>query len=290
MNTRHTVDLRSSREGRIFLAAVAMLLLAASVTSCSESNGNVDGAGPAVDGPGQPEPDGPAFSDLGPSFDTGDGDTTSGPGSFLPLVVGARYEYNFLSDNQFVRTAANIVSAREPLDPADTGKPPADCYKIEYYEDDDPHPLFVRWWERQGDRVVQHREDYFDWWEGNLVNYSMRYYLPPSVVVSDAWSAGSTPTDDHDEWWKEDPDEQWRISTPEVTLVVEALDEPVTVPAGTFSCLKFTRTIRKETMFGDYTTIVTTYWFARGVGLVKTSERYNDTSPYGLELTSYSLP
>lgn len=45
------------------------------------------------------------------------------------------------------------------------------------------------------------------------------------------------------------------------TFTVEAVDESVTVPAGTFSCVR----LRRDTVGGASKT----YWFARGVGKVR---------------------
>jgi len=67
-----------------------------------------------------------------------------------------------------------------------------------------------------------------------------------------------------------------------VTWTVEAINESLTVPAGTFSCLKVHRVETPspvDTTGGD-----NVYWFARGIGKVK------ETGPELHELLGYYIP
>jgi hypothetical protein len=63
-----------------------------------------------------------------------------------------------------------------------------------------------------------------------------------------------------------------------VTWTVEAVDEMVTVPAGTFKCLRVHST---ESGAKGYDS---TFWFARNVGKVK------ETGTEVRELLGYSIP
>ncbi len=60
--------------------------------------------------------------------------------------------------------------------------------------------------------------------------------------------------------------------------VVEAMDETVTVPAGTFACMRIRRNVDGDSTAGKV------YWFAAGVG--KVLERGGQTE----ELVAYSTP
>ena len=67
-----------------------------------------------------------------------------------------------------------------------------------------------------------------------------------------------------------------------VTWTVDAVNESVTVPAGTFSCLRVHRVEPPSTV--DTTGGDNVFWFARGVGKVK------ETGPELHELLGYNIP
>ena len=71
-------------------------------------------------------------------------------------------------------------------------------------------------------------------------------------------------------------------ATLKVTWTVEAIDEMVTVPAGTFPCLRVHRVEPASAV--DSTGGDNVFWFARGVGKVK------ETGPVYHELLGYCYP
>jgi hypothetical protein len=71
-------------------------------------------------------------------------------------------------------------------------------------------------------------------------------------------------------------------ATVTVKWTVEAINETVTVPAGTFSCLRVHRVETASAI--DTTGGDNVFWFARGVGKVK------ETGPVDHELLGYCYP
>jgi hypothetical protein len=76
---------------------------------------------------------------------------------------------------------------------------------------------------------------------------------------------------------------------PEVAFTTAAVDEQVTVPAGTFNCVRVEQTYEIPVEDGDPIQMLIRSWFAPGVGLVKDETREDDVRTTMIELTSYNI-
>lgn len=159
------------------------------------------------------------------------------------------------------------VDALEPFDPVFPGDL---AYRVVRHR---PYgATLTSWWEDRGDQIVRHRELAID---ASGAAYGDETFRPGRTVVDEsakhtalnaAWKhrfsdvitdGGGTFSD-----CKSD------------AFAVQAVDESVTVPAGTFQAL---RIVRADSG--------TTTWFARGVGKIKhVGATTHD------ELVSYSIP
>lgn len=75
---------------------------------------------------------------------------------------------------------------------------------------------------------------------------------------------------------------------PEATFTVAAVGEQVTVPAGTFSCVRVEQTYETP-VEGGAVVETTKVWFARGVGVVKEEAWDDDAVNMRNELTDYTV-
>lgn len=76
---------------------------------------------------------------------------------------------------------------------------------------------------------------------------------------------------------------------PELTFVTAAVGQQVTVPAGTFTCVRVEQTYERPLQDGGSMIETTTAWFARGVGMVKEEIRDDGVLISRLELTNYTV-
>jgi hypothetical protein len=88
---------------------------------------------------------------------------------------------------------------------------------------------------------------------------------PPTILLKFPLNSGST--------WKEDDN---------TDAIIESINEEITVPAGTFkNCIKV------KSIFEKFIKIESIYWYAPGVGLIKSHKKY--INPSGEEKVSESL-
>ncbi len=194
---------------------------------------------------------------------------------YLPLVAGASWTYRVVNGTTGVLTTKRSVV--EPAEAMQGAKAGVVAYPV----------LTTRaggatrsWQEDLGSSIVRHFEREQDE-TGRTESESL--YEPRRLRLDESPGhllPGAT--------WIEEYVET-RIDLPEGTTesveksdrwVVEAVDEPVTVPAGLFHCLRVTRT---RSVTGEERS-EKTYWFARGVGKVK--EMGGQTE----ELESFVIP
>jgi hypothetical protein len=122
---------------------------------------------------------------------------------------------------------------------------------------------------------VRHREQNFD---VNDVLLTDQFYVPGKLRVDEApehLSVGVTWTTAYTEV-EVDPILGTRTVSKDETWTVQALDEMVTTPAGTFACLKV-----HKTTSGD---AAKTYWFAKGIGKIQEMGEQMET------LTAFTMP
>lgn len=185
---------------------------------------------------------------------------------YLPLAVGATWTYN--ATNALETTVETLtVADQEAMDPS---VPDALLYRVVLQRA--YGATLTSWLEDRGDEVVRHRELAVDW-RGE--SYGDETFLPGRNLVDE--SAKHTTLGAS---WKRQFSDVITDSGGTYSdcksdaFEVQAIEEPVTVPAGTFLTLRITRTDSGSTT-----------WFARGVGKVKhVGGSTRD------ELVSYDIP
>jgi hypothetical protein len=184
----------------------------------------------------------------------------------FPLAVGATWTYH--ATNAIETTVETLtVDAREPIEPS---LPDVLAYRVVLQRA--YGATLTSWLEDRGDEVVRHRELAVDW-RGEA--YGDETFLPGRNLVDESTkhtTLGAT--------WKRQfsdviTDTGGTYSDCKSdAFEVQAVDEVVQVPAGTFSVLRVRRTDTGATT-----------WFARGVGKVKYVNGGNHD-----ELVSYDIP
>lgn len=136
------------------------------------------------------------------------------------------------------------------------------------------------WQEDRGTSVVRHRERTFD---ATGLEQSDEVYLPAKLRIDESPAhlvVGATWRDEYTEKITDVATGTWRTATKIEVWTVEAVDEEVTVPAGTFRTVR----LRRAGDVSGTTTADKTYWFAAGVGKVRETGKQTE------ELTGYSIP
>jgi hypothetical protein len=132
----------------------------------------------------------------------------------------------------------------------------------------------VSWQEDRCTSIVRHREQSFD---AGSVLLSDQFYVPGKLRVDETpahVAVGATWTTEYTEV-EVDPVNGTSTVSKQEAWTVEAVDEAVTVPAGTFTCLKVRKTTSGQ---ADKR-----FWFARGIGKIKEEGEQIE------QLTSYTL-
>ena len=200
------------------------------------------------------------------------------PMRLQPLRLGARWTYQIRSlRDDSIRAKTTTVTATRVLDGKKADKR---VFETETRFADD---LTVGWIEDVGLRLVRHGEQRFKrgtlrathrvWWHPHKTKVDES---PARLRVGTFWDeeyteeGGDTPGLRRDRW------------------TVKALDEPVTVPAGTFRCVRLQRDELLNSNAGeDAQDVSKTYWFAPGVGKVKELADFGNRIE---ELVSFQLP
>jgi hypothetical protein len=199
-------------------------------------------------------------------------DTPPDPAApYQPLVVGAVWTYSTTSLG-ITTEERNIVEATEDMGGTKTG---ITAFRV---REELSSGVQLTWYEVNGMMVLRHHEQALDvmgavksedWYDP----YRLRFDETPEHTAAGAtWPVSYTvnhtargkpaSTTVRNETWK-----------------VEAVDEPVTVPAGTYPSIRISRTDLQD---GS----VKTYWFARGIGKVKELAAGGQVE----ELVSYTAP
>jgi hypothetical protein len=140
----------------------------------------------------------------------------------------------------------------------------------------------VNWQEDTGTAIVRHRTQDFDT-AGTLT--TSHELVPSKLHLDDASAhvvAGASWTETYTDTKTTQSTGVVATATVTVTWTVEAVDESVTVPAGTFSCLRVHRVEAASAV--DSNGADNVYWYARGVGKVK------ETGTINHELLGYCYP
>lgn len=191
--------------------------------------------------------------------------------SLLPWKAGNRWTYRVTEDGE-ARTKETSVLPEEAVG----GTGPHRLVKANKVvtKKDDGDQTFS-WQARVGERVVRYREHELK--EGNTTPSGEEHYDPAKLNVDES-AAKTTLGAKWAEEYKETKVSKSGVpstSTKSDAWSVEAVDEEVTVPAGTFRAVVLQRTgggAPKK------------FWFVRGVGKVKETD-----GPQTEELVSYQL-
>ncbi|MFN7134968.1 MAG: hypothetical protein ACK4N5_23030 [Myxococcales bacterium] len=219
------------------------VLLAAGLAACGELN-NHDGTGPGdTTDPGQ----------TGNNGNNGNNNTGTTAALLMPLSVGDTWEYQITDPvtRNKLKKVSNVVSVKQ-VDGVDTW----------VMESVTGATRSVVELQRTTDMVLRSREDEFR--AGYLVETKIQ--KPGSVRGLLATpEAGKTFTERYDEDYMKSDGTLQKTKDMTFDWVVDAVDESVTVPAGTFKTVKLRRvrtTNAKEKVI----------WLAPGVGKVKEIE------------------
>lgn len=208
----------------------------------------------------------------------GGGDTDGGGGGeggrYFPLEVGATWTYRVTD----LGTAAVSSKTQSVEDFEEVGGDKAGVMAFRLRSEKD-NGYSLSWQEDAGTAIVRHREESYDqtdlfesedWFDpGKLRIDESEAHVAQGATFTDTYTEMSIDHTNGDMTTTTSKTEEWRV---------EAVDEEVEVPAGTFVCLRLFRS-------NDGNGTQKRYWFARGVGKVK------ETGGAQIEeLASYSLP
>ena len=201
----------------------------------------------------------------------GGGDST---GRYMPLDEGASWTYRVTDvGDGTVTTKTQSVEAFEDIGGMKAG---IMAFRLRREKD---NGYTLSWQEDTGDAVVRHREESYD---ATDAMESEDWFDPGKLRIDESeghTALDATFADDYTETTIDHTNAgEMTMTTKAETWVVQAVDDEVDVPAGTFTCLKLFRS-------NDGTGVAKTYWFARGVGKVKESGGSQIE-----ELSDYTLP
>jgi hypothetical protein len=216
--------------------------------------------------------DGAAGDDGGAAGSAADaGEPPAGDGSYFPLVPGNRWTFR-VTDGAAISMKGQVIGDLEPV--GGTGPNASVMAYRATTTKADGTDMTVSWQAEVDDKIVRYREQSF-MGAGSVLNleehwdpYKLRVDMTEQHLV-----AGAT-------WAETCMETKLPVGmAPSTTTVTDtwrvvAVDEPVTVPAGTFDALVLEKTGASA---------LKRYWFVRGVGKVK------ETGTQTEELADYDV-
>ena len=195
----------------------------------------------------------------------------SGP-RYLPLAVGATWSYHVLDLSSGME--ADKTSTVEALEDVGERKAGTCAYRVRTEKLDG---ATVGWQQDTGQAIVRHHERSYDATDA-LVDEE--WYDPFKIRLDEAPARLLLDAQFTEEYQEAHIDALGVevVDTRGVDWTVEAVDDVITVPAGTFTCI---RVRHVGTMVGQSDK---QFWFALGVGKVR------ELGAQLEELTAYSLP
>jgi len=192
---------------------------------------------------------------------------------YLPLSLGAKWTYHATDPTS--GASGETYSTVEALEDLGGSKAGIKAFRV---RSSTLTGSTVNWQQDLTTSVVRQREQFFDLAGSMQSDYifepdRLRLDESPEHLV-----LGATWTENHGANLDDLVNRIQKPVTFTAVWTVEAVDEPVTVPAGTFSCL---RVRRVQTGFASSDEM---HYFARHIGQVK------QAGPEPKELTSYSIP
>lgn len=213
--------------------------------------------------------------------------------SFFPLVVGATWEYDVASDINNILTHETYVLSVDRTVDTESGE--VFVRRVEV-----PGSIGIEYWLRQQKDSITRIAQRIDADDQARLDRNPRVVLKLPVAVGATWMVPTEP-------FVIAPKFEMGMGTTKMpkilmTYNVEAVDETVTVPAGTFKqCARVTgngnMTLYLDAVQGFRDVpVVNREWYCKGVGLVKVDRAeilqsaYYSTGRIKMELTSFTLP
>jgi hypothetical protein len=201
------------------------------------------------------------------------GDAAAPPGNYLPLAVGMSWSYNVTGPSGAAGQGTIAVEASE-------NAPMAGQAALRVHTTL-PDGGSLAWEQTSGSTVVRYEEQQLSQTGSVIVD---KQYMPPILVLDESAAhlvSGATWTESYEQL--KTPSSKGKATKEQNVWTVQAVDESVTVPAGTYTCI---RVSRNHTTSQTPSTQVE--WYALGVGKVKATGAgpYNDET---LELASASM-
>lgn len=192
----------------------------------------------------------------------------------LPLAVGAAWTYRITDGTTGeVTEKTTAVEAREAVGGE---KADVEAFRV---RTEKAEGWTISWQQDLGSAIVRHREMAY---REDTTLKEEEYFLPSKLRIDETPSrlaAGASWEERYTEKRIDGDDGTVTTEDKVETWTVEAVDEEITVPAGTFTTVR----VKREGSSSDGATIKT-WWFAPGVGKVK--EIGGQTE----ELVSYDVP
>lgn len=196
---------------------------------------------------------------------------TPGPRAdrYLPLEVGASWTFRVTPASGPVEEKSSTVEALEDVGERKAGTM---AYRVRTEKIDG---VTVSWQEDRCTSITRHREQSIDL-QGNIL--TDQFYIPDKIRIDETAAHTAMGATWNVAYTEVEVDISGAMTTrsKDETWSVEAVNESVTVPAGTFQALK----LRKRTS-GDADKV---YWFVKGLGKVK------ETGDQTEELVRHTLP
>ncbi len=194
-------------------------------------------------------------------------------GNYLPLAVGMSWTYNITSTSG---TTGQGTTSVEANDTAPMAGLPAMRVRSGLLDGNT-----LSWEQTSGSTIVRVEEQQLDQSGSVVVD---KQYMPAIIVLDESpahLTAGATWTEDYKQL--KTPSTKGKATKEEAQWTVESIDDMVTVPAGTYSCIRVRRVHSTSKTPSN-----TVSWYAAGIGRVReTGAGANNDQT--LELASTSM-
>jgi hypothetical protein len=196
------------------------------------------------------------------------------PGNYLPLAVGMSWTYNITSASGATGQGTTTVEASENAPKAGNSALRVHTTLLDGQT--------LAWEQTSGSSVMRYEEQQVDQTGNVIVD---KQYMPSILVLDESAAhlvSGATWTESYMEL--QTPSSKGKATKEQAVWTVRAVNESVTVQAGTYTCIRVDRTHTTSK-----TPSTTTEWYAVGVGKVRETGagQNNDQT---LELASASMP
>jgi hypothetical protein len=179
---------------------------------------------------------------------------TAAPGEYAPLSVGLSWTYQVTTATGDVSQHPTVVEAMESSPAA--GNP---SFRIRY---ELPDATSLRWEQKSGSSVVRYEDDTVD---ASGTTTATKVYTPSELVLDESpqhLTSGATWVEMYGQ--TKSSSKSGKVTQETAQWTVLSVNEMVTVPAGTFTCLKVQRVHSSSS-----SPVPEVTWYAAGIGKVK---------------------